>query len=278
MSSTKSLLVPTDFTAVADCALDHAIKMANVIGAQIWLLHVVNSDKKIADAKEKLDVIIDELQKKHSNITFMSVVKEGSVFEVVGETAKELHCSLVFMGTHGIKGLQKLTGSNALKVVTNSPVPFIVVQEKGPAAHGYKNIVLPLDLSKETKQKLSLVSKIAQYFNSKVHIITPKEKDDFLKNQLNRNLKFAAKFLHERRIEFTSTISKEGQGKIVKEAMKLAESVNADLIAIMNLHENSLMGMLGSSFEQAIITNEAKIPVICINPTVTTVSGGVFSS
>ena len=182
------------------------------------------------------------------------------------------------MGTHGVKGLQKLTGSNALKVVTNSPVPFIVVQEKGPAAHGYKNIVLPLDLSKETKQKLSLVSKIAQYFNSKVHIITPKEKDDFLKNQLNRNLKFAAKFLHERRIEFTSTISQEGEGKIAKEAIKLAASVNADLIAIMNLHENSLMGMIGSSFEQAIITNEAQIPAICINPTVTTVSGGVFSS
>ena len=84
--------------------------------------------------------------------------------------------------------------------------------------------------------------------------------------------------MHERRIEFTSTISKEGGNKIVKEAIKLAAEKQADLIAIMNLHENSLMGMLGSSFEQAIITNELNIPVICINPTVTTVSGGVFSS
>ena len=92
MSSTKSILVPTDFTAVANCALDHAIKMANVIGARIWVLHVVNSDKKIADAKIKLDAITDELQKKHGNITFMSVAKDGSVFDVVGETAKELHC------------------------------------------------------------------------------------------------------------------------------------------------------------------------------------------
>ncbi|MFT6845281.1 MAG: nucleotide-binding universal stress UspA family protein [Flavobacteriales bacterium] len=276
--STKSLLVLTDFTTVSENALNHALHMANVIGTQIWLLHVVSNEKKTEQASAKLSEMIDAAHQKHPNITILPVVKEGSLFDVVGETAKELHCSLIFMGTHGLKGIQKLRGSNALKVVTNSPVPFIVVQEKQPLTFGYKNIVLPLDLSKETKQKLSLVSKIAQYFNSKVHIITPKEKDEFLKNQLNRNLKFAAKFLHERRIEFTSTISKEGASKIAKEAIKLAETVDADLIAIMNLQENSLMGILGSTFEQAIITNELQIPVICINPTITTVSGGVFSS
>ena len=276
--SSKSLLVPYDFTTVADIALENAHKMANVIGAQIWLLHVVNNDKKTKETTEKLQGVADEFTTQKPGVRILPVVKTGSVFDVVGQTAKELKCSLVFMGTHGVKGLQKLTGSNALKVVKNSPVPFVVVQNKGIAEHGYKNIVVPLDLSKETKQKLSLVSKFAQYFNSQVHLITPKEKDDFLKNQLNRNLKFAAKYLHERRIEFTSTISKEGGNKIVKEAIKLAAEKQADLIAIMNLHENSLMGMLGSSFEQAIITNELNIPVICINPTVTTVSGGVFSS
>lgn len=276
--STTSLLVPTDFTSVADCALNHAVKMAKVINAQIWILHVVQNDKKTEETKSKLDDFVDAAHAKYPEISFLPVIKKGNFLEVIGEAAKELHCALVFMGTHGIKGLQKLTGSNALKVVKNSPVPFIIVQNKMVDEAGYKNIVLPLDLSKETKQKLSLVSKIAQYFKSKVHIITPKEKDDFLKNQLNRNLKFAAKFLHERRIEFTSTISKEGASKIAKEAIKLAGEVNADLIAIMNLHENSLMGMLGSSFEETIITNEREIPVICVNPTVTTVSGGVFSS
>jgi len=36
---------------------------------------------------------------------------------------------MVVMGTHGIKGMQKLMGSWALKVITSSKVPFIAVQD-----------------------------------------------------------------------------------------------------------------------------------------------------
>ena len=51
------------------------------------------------------------------------------------------------MGTHGASRWQKITGSNALKVITNSPVPFIIVQEKLIQDSGYDHIVVPLDLN-----------------------------------------------------------------------------------------------------------------------------------
>ena len=50
----------------------------------------------------------------------------------------------------------------ALNVVTNSPVPFIIVQENKIDESGYNDIVVPLDLAKETKQKLTLVANMAQ--------------------------------------------------------------------------------------------------------------------
>ncbi|MGZ7238488.1 universal stress protein, partial [Streptococcus pyogenes] len=37
----KRILVPTDFTKVVDYAMDHAVKLAKVIGAEVHLLHMV---------------------------------------------------------------------------------------------------------------------------------------------------------------------------------------------------------------------------------------------
>jgi nucleotide-binding universal stress UspA family protein len=96
------------------------------------------------------------------------------------------------MGTHGAHGWQHVVGSNALKVVTNSHVPFIIVQEKAVKSTGYDTIVVPMDLHKETKQKLSIVANLAKYFNSKVHVVTPIETDSYLKHQLETNILFAA--------------------------------------------------------------------------------------
>ena len=47
------------------------------------------------------------------------------------------------MGTHGMKGMQKLTGSWALKVIVKSKVPFIVVQDPPADQERYHNIVFP---------------------------------------------------------------------------------------------------------------------------------------
>ena len=86
-----------------------------------------------------------------------------------------MDAALIIMGTHGVRGMQFLTGSRALKIVTESSIPFIVVQERNIREHGYHRLVFPLDLHQDTKQKLSVVSDVARYFNSKVYLVLPGE-------------------------------------------------------------------------------------------------------
>src|SRR5206468_2954343 len=106
------------------------------------------------------------------------------------------------------------------KVITNSKVPFIIVQQKD-LKHGYNNIVLPLNLSKDTKQKIFLAVEMAKYFNSKIHIITPKETDEFLARQLKANMAFAVKHAKEQNLEFTTQIA-EGKGGFANDVLKFA--------------------------------------------------------
>lgn len=257
----KTIIVPHDFTDIADNALNHAINTAKITGAEILLLHVVAKEKNIQEAEEKLKAIIE---KHKGSIHITPSIRVGNIFDDIGDFAAENQAELIFMGTHGQTGWQHITGSYALKVITHSKVPFIVVQEKGIKETGYDDIVVPLDLNKETKQKLAYVANIATYFKSRVHIITPDETDEFLRHQVKANIQFAVKFFHERGVEVTTkVVPNSGFDKAV---IKHAVNLDADLIAIMNLNRNNMLGVITASHEQNILTNEAQIPVLIVNP------------
>ena len=258
---TKNFIVPHDFTDVANIALDHAIATAKPLGAEIYLLHVVAKEKDINDADKKLEAIIEANK---SSVKLIASIRLGNIFEGIGEFAAEHHAELIFMGTHGAHGWQHVTGMNALKVITRSSVPFVIVQEKTAKETGYDDIVVPLDLNKETKQKLAIVANLAKYFSSRVHVITPEETDEFLRHQVKANIVFAKKYFDEREIEVTTTVV-PGSG-FNKQVVKHAVDVGADLIAIMNLNKNSVLGVLASTHEEYIITNDAQIPALIMNP------------
>jgi nucleotide-binding universal stress UspA family protein len=275
MSQKKStILVPTDFTKVADCAMNHAMKLAEHTGASVYLLHVVGGKNDVADARQKLQLERERARGYSSAVEVHELVRIGSIFDDIGDAASEINADLIVMGTHGMRGMQFLTGSRALRVITSSKVPFIVVQERTIKEGGYDSIVVPLDLHKETRQKLTLVADMAKSFNSKVHLIVPREDDEFLHKQLQNHIRFANQFLDERGIKHDATIASEDSGDFVKAVVKHAVNVDADLITIMNLSQGNIFGVLGVPYEQEVITNEAMIPVMCMNPRDVSTGGG----
>ncbi|HPF89080.1 MAG: universal stress protein [Flavobacteriales bacterium] len=272
--TTSKILVPTDFTKVADCALNHAMTVAGKTGAPVHIVHVVEKQAHVEEARRKLELEVARAKKWNEAVTVTPMVRVGSIYEDIGDAAAEVGAGMIIMGTHGMRGMQFITGSRALRVITSSSVPFVVVQERMIKDVGYRNIVVPLDLHKETRQKLSLVAEMAKTFGSKVHLLTPKEDDEFLHKQLLNSLRFADQYLGERGIEHVATISKEDSGDFVKAVVRHAVEIDADLIAIMNLTEGNIFGLLGVPYEQEIIANEAQIPVMCMNPVTTGVGGG----
>jgi len=265
MATEKKILLPTDFTKVGDVAMDHALLMAKTIEADVLALHIVEHKHQVPEARQKMVELRDRiLLDKGQEI--IPVVRIGNIYEDIDKVAVESDCSLIIMGTHGLRGLQFLTGGRALKIVTESTVPFIIVQERTIRAHGYHRLVVPLDLHKETKQKLSLVADIAKYFNSKVFLVSPGETDEFLRNQLIRNMNYAKDYLESKDIPYDVEITESKTDGFVKALLKYSASVEADLICIMNFQGGSIMNFFSQGYEQQVITNEAQIPVLCVNP------------
>ena len=267
------LLVPTDFSEVAQSAMQHAIKFSEIINADVVLLHVVSSRDEVEEAKEKLSKEITLGNSISNSCNLISFVRIGNIFEDIGDVAAELGISLIFMGTHKASRWQKLVGSRAIKVISSSPVPFIVTQEKLMNSSGYDNIVVPLDLNVETKQKLELVAKIAHYFDSQVHLLTSDDSDEFIKTKLKANQVWASNYLESKDIKNSSHLVDQDDS-LTEGIFKLSKEVDADLIAIMNLEDETVLGLYENTFQEEIVANNLKVPVLCVNPhPVTKVSG-----
>ena len=178
--------------------------------------------------------------------------------------AEKENANLVIMGTHGIKGMQKLTGSWALKVIVGSIVPFVVVQA-APKNHVFERIVVPMDHRKEVKEKLAWVNYLNKFYNSEIHLYRTGTSDQLLLRKANNNLLYAKKYLKEKDVEY-KVASAEGKKSFSEETLNYANDIDADMIMIMTTKDIGFQDyMLGSS-EQEIIANDTKIPTMCVNP------------
>ena len=166
--------MPWDFTDVAGHALAHAVKISRMVGNDICLLHIVDNGISAEDLCWKKVICYNSWLKRTVKSTIYPStyhISKGSIFNAIAEYANEKEASLVVMGTHGMKGMQKLTGSWALKVIVKSKVPFIVVQDPPADQERYHNIVFPVDFRGENKEKMKMAIFMGKYFDSKVRFL-----------------------------------------------------------------------------------------------------------
>jgi len=261
----SKIIVPTDFSSTSDAAVNYACEISKTLKSPVEILHIVKDQSEEAGALAKLNAQISK-HKEKTGVEATPVVRFGNIFDEIPKMTEELNGELIVMGTHGLTGLQYLTGSNALRVISDSDAQFIVVQEKTKHSANIKRILVPLDLHKETKQKIKFASDLAKKFNAEVHIICPKETDEFLSNQVKRNMSYAEGYFVEHGVACKTKVTEEGSSGFVKELIKYAQYAEIDLICILNFAGERLIHAFGVAAEQQVITNDAGIPVLVINP------------
>jgi nucleotide-binding universal stress UspA family protein len=274
----KIIVVPTDFSEISIVALKQAANFSKVFGSEIHLVHVLDTGLfhfafMSQTTREEIDKerharlfnIANEIENE-TGIKIKVKSLEGKIYAAVDEYANEIEASYIIMGTSGTETIKrKILGSNALKVVRDSKVPVITI--KGSThTDGCKKIVLPLDLTKETREKVTKATDIAQMFKSKIDVISVKEFDDSaLESKMERQM--------HQVLNLIGSYGVEAEGKIIKKDGNIAETVirysnenDADLIIIMTQQEQNITDyFIGSSAQEIIATSE--IPVLSIIPT-----------
>jgi len=261
--NSKPILVPWDFSEISDFALQHAVKFSSTIKADIVLAHIVKKSSDIPEAQTKLDEIAAQTKKKYGVLP-KTAIREGSIFTAITELIEEVDAIITIMGTHGMKGMQKITGSWALKVITGSKCPFVVVQAP-PDEHQFKHVVFPVDFKAEDKEKLVWTNYLSKFYNTRIHLVQQKVTDPYIKKKTLANFNAAVKYLSEKNIDY-EIVTLESRGNLANESINYAKSIDAGLILIMTTKNIRFQDYVLGASEQQIISNEEKIPVMCVNP------------
>jgi nucleotide-binding universal stress UspA family protein len=276
----KKILVPTDFSETGLLALEHATFMASLFKAQLYLLHVIEAFEYMnniyepqvmaKDTEGVHDIVKEKLEKlaakitKEKGINIKILVESGRPSSGIAEAVKENNIDLILMGTHGVNGFEEyFIGSNAHKVVNISPCPVITVQTQAKKM-GFRNIVMPIDNSLHSRQKVNYVSALASKYGSKVHILGLLNSEEKIEEKkINIKLDSVENVIKKTGVPYIRKLKK---GKnIAMETMEYSNKVKADLIVIMTDHESNLTGMFLGSLSKQIV-NHSKVPVMSIKP------------
>ncbi|MCD4745374.1 MAG: universal stress protein [Bacteroidales bacterium] len=266
------VLVPTDFSEACNNAVNHAVEIAEFLNYKICLLHVINKDTKSYLKKENLyeGHIIEKLShiasdiKENNKIDAEYISKQGSIFSTINEVSAEIGANLLVLGTHGMTGFQKLTGSYALKVILKSPTPVIVVQKR-PFGKGYKNILFPISDFTEDRQKVQWAVFIAKKFGSTIHIYSIHESDKRMLSKIQIITKQIKEVFEKNNISYTIQIA-EKHNNFAKQVVNYATTNNSDLIMIMTKPDVLSPDFNYGPWDEKIMFNTSQIPVMCVNP------------
>lgn len=257
----RSILVPHDFTVVADNAVSYALRLAGAIKANVDLLHIVKDRKSKSKAATKFEKVIASIKDKPEGVEINTHIVEGSIYTDIAQKAADLHSTIIVMGTHGPKGMQKLFGSFAIKVITSTHVPFLIVQEEFTEIDMSK-IVVPIDESQESLQIEQVATGLAEILKSEVHVVTEKKYDSNLKLKTAVHSGLITKQLKEKGLSYQTKILDRKKGYST-DIVNYTTSVGANLIAFA-YHSDSLLPQF-DTFAQSLITNKAGVPVLVLN-------------
>jgi nucleotide-binding universal stress UspA family protein len=282
MTSKDIILVPIGFTNQSLVALRQAVIVAKHTNSELFILSVVEMptalqkifsdyEEKQKQFKDKLRENLVELSNKYcegvSNVKCL--VSSGKIYEEITDVAESVGASLIVMGTDGTpKDIKKkFIGSNANKVVRSAPCPVITIKGKS-ISDSCDLIALPLDLNKETREKVTNAIQFARLFNSEIRAfsVSYTNDDETTKNKLNRTLSQVSEFITSKGVKCsTELIEISSSASFSGSIVKYTEDIYADLIMIMTKGEENLdLNFLGSNARKLI--NKSDIPVMSIRP------------
>jgi len=276
--SVSKILVPIGFSKQSMIALGQAFNLAKIKNSDVVLLSVIEgqsmiqslflddkSDELIGKVKSKLEDIASVYSAKYG-VDVDTMVAKGRVYEEVNKVADMISADLIVMGTNGVNSESAFIGSNAEKVVRLAKSPVITIKGKNHR-DGCENIILPLDLEKQTKEKVTYALEYARYWDATIRIVSVVLRDNNeVRGKLMKNMSQVEQFILDAGVKCTSELiegeKKQNLGDFVFDYEK---KFDADMIMIMTKKEELTLSN-NISVTARYIINNSDIPVMSISP------------
>lgn len=272
----KDIIVAIDFSKGSLHALDYAISLGNHLKCNIMMVWVnnqtnhdslnIDSNQYKDEAVKNFEEILNAKKEQLTNGILSYKMRKGKVYQEIASQAKAINAGLIIAGTHGVTGFEEFwIGSNAYRIVSYAPCPVITVRyDFMIKPEGITSIVLPIDSSADTRQKLPFAIQLASAFKAEIHLVgiystTIKS----MQRRVENSAQLAQRLIDEAGLKYT--MNSRYSENITSSTLEYAQLVDADLIAIMTEQETDANNILLGPFAQQMV-NYSHVPVLSIQP------------
>lgn len=272
----KEIIVAIDFSKGSLHALRFAINISNLVGANIQMLYVFkpnysesifkNIEKDATkEIKQHFEIIVNKYQKMMKKGKLSFKIRTGKVYKEIINQAKYSDAYMIILGTHGVSGFEEFwIGSNAYKIVSSAPCPVITIRYGLHYPKKITKIVMPIDDSRDTRQKVPFVGNLAKLLHAEIYILVIyKTKIKEVQKEVEKYAEQAGQFLEKSNIKYY--IEKQKTDNVANATIDYATKIGAELIACMTEQEITASNICLGTFAQQLV-NHSKIPVISIHP------------
>jgi len=189
-------------------------------------------------------------------------IETGKVYEPIMRIAKENKARFIVMGRTS-KESKGGFGSVAKHVVEQAPCPVISLSCVDNLSE-FKNVVLPIDLTKQTREEVFNAISFGLFFDATIHLVSivmggiPEKK-----SRIFKKMQGMKKTIEENGVRCTEKLYKKSHFATHEMILSYANEINADALMIMTHQEISTSDTYIGAVANQIIKG-APIPVISL--------------
>lgn len=272
-----NIIAAIDFSDCSVNALEHAVSIAARGTLDVHMIWVNNpSVTKTTIYSDTSADLIDEIRKQFTKLvdkytpllpdsTIDFVIREGKIYREIIDEAKEMDSLCIVMGTHGKSGFEQFwIGSNANKLISVSPCPVITIRTGVDIKQEMRVILMPIDSTLDTRQKVPFTTYLAQLFESEVYVLSLyASKYKSIQKRVDVYTDQVCSYLEEEGIKFHRDVL--SCDNLTTGTIDYAKRIRANLISIMTEQETSPFNLLVGPYAQQMVNN-SPYPVLSINP------------
>ena len=271
------LLVPVDYSDKSVFGLKYAVKLNKVLKGKITFINVIKGVDPIWSeffTNVEREILLKKLQDhlhnfvtKNSDISegeYDCLIAKGKLCDTIMQTAESLKASAIVMGTsHADNIKKKIIGTNALRIVSEAKCPVITIKAE-PDNAPIKRLILPLDISKETREKVVDSVDIARKLDAEILVVSAYSFDDeLIFKKMQQQQDQVVKYITDRGIKCSAQLLKVDDN--VDGVLNFIDTNKGDMVIITTHQQLEIVTSFVGSFAKSIVSR-AKVPVMSIVP------------
>lgn len=262
----SKIIVGFDFSSGSAKAVDLAIDISNRLGQDLRLVYVKDKDQDEGPIREEIERRIEAVRPLFKGIDMDYVIRQGKVSQEICDQCRIDDGSLIVVGTHGLSGFEKnWIGRNTYRTIAESHVPVLSIREDFNFNKDLERIVVPIDSSPDTRQKIAYAARFAKIFGSELHILGLYTSDSkTIRGIVDGYVNMVGAYLDKHEVRYVTKCVSVPKNLTIT-TLEYAESINADMIVIMTEQESSFTSFLLGNYAQQMLTLSDR-PVLSVRP------------